>query len=127
MHEVTLTLRVKASDSTTPEAVAQSVQQLLCIGLADAVATLEDAANGEDGAVKAAALAVELKISDPVVAHDPRVLVVVSGGVADPVYDEGVEVVVFDWDNCKADPEDTGGVPGHFADLAEPLDIPVEN
>lgn len=55
----------------------------------------------------------------------PRVLVVVSGGIADPVYDSGVDVEVFDWDNYKDDPEGTGGVPRHFADLAEPIDVPV--
>lgn len=60
------------------------------------------------------------------VAKAPRVLVVVSGGVADPVFDDGVDVEVFDWDNYKADPVGTSGVPKHFADLAEPFDIPVE-
>lgn len=57
--------------------------------------------------------------------HGNRVLVVVSGGVADPVCDAGVDVEVFDWDNYNADPEGTGGVPSHFADLAEGLGIPV--
>ncbi len=58
-------------------------------------------------------------------ASEPRVLVVVSGGVADPVCDAGVDVEVFDWDNYNADPEGTGGVPSHFADLAEGRGIPV--
>lgn len=56
----------------------------------------------------------------------PRVLVVVKGGIADPVYDEGVDVEVFDWDNYKDCPEETGGVPAHFADLADPIDVPVD-
>ena len=56
----------------------------------------------------------------------PRVLVVVKGGIADPVYDEGVHVEVFDWDNYNDDPEGTGGVPPGFADLATPSGIPVE-
>jgi hypothetical protein len=55
-----------------------------------------------------------------------RVLVVVSGGVADYVADTGVEVNVFDWDNYNADPNETGGVPEEFADLANPIDVPVE-
>lgn len=55
----------------------------------------------------------------------PRVLVVVSGGVAEPTSDPGVDVEVFDWDNYKDDPEGTGGVSAEFADLAEPLGIPV--
>jgi hypothetical protein len=56
----------------------------------------------------------------------PRVLVVVKGGVADPVSDPGVDVQVFDWDNYEDDPKEAGGVPGSFADLADPLGIPVE-
>ncbi|ADV02160.1 hypothetical protein [Alicycliphilus denitrificans] len=55
----------------------------------------------------------------------PRVLVVVRGGIAEPVFDEGVEVAVFDWDNYKSDPESTGGVSTKFAELAKPLGIPV--
>jgi hypothetical protein len=55
----------------------------------------------------------------------PRVLVVVSGGIADSVSDAGVDVEVFDWDNYKDDPEGTGGVPEHFADLAESIGVPV--
>lgn len=56
----------------------------------------------------------------------PRVLVVVSGGIADSVYDKGVDVEVFDWDNYNDDPKGAGPVPAHFRDLAEPIDVPVE-
>jgi hypothetical protein len=56
----------------------------------------------------------------------PRVLVVVSGGVADPVYDEGVDVEVFDWDDYNDDPTNTSGVPNHFSDLAQSIGVPVE-
>lgn len=56
----------------------------------------------------------------------PRVLVIVSGGVADPTWDDGADVEVFDWDNYNDDPEGTGGVSAHFADLAEPHGIPVD-
>lgn len=56
----------------------------------------------------------------------PRVLVVVSGGVADPVSDHGVDVEVFDWDNYNDDPKNTSGVPKNFADLAKPIGVPVE-
>ncbi len=55
----------------------------------------------------------------------PRVLVVVSGGVADYVADEGVDVEMFDHDNFKADPIGTAHVPVHFKDLAEPVGVPV--
>ena len=57
----------------------------------------------------------------------PRVLVVVSGGIADPVYDDGVDVIVFDRDDHHDNPEDTDPVPVHFRDLAELIDVPVED
>lgn len=56
----------------------------------------------------------------------PRVLVVVSGGVADSIQDDDVDVEIFDWDNYNADPVGTSAVPSHFADLASPHDIPVQ-
>lgn len=58
--------------------------------------------------------------------NKPRVLIIVSGGVADYVADEGVEVEGFDWDNYNSDPEYTLLPPAHFKDLAEPCGIPVE-
>ena len=57
----------------------------------------------------------------------PRVLVTVSGGVADYVADPGVDVEVFDFDNWMADPERTDKAPAHFADLAAPINVPVED
>jgi hypothetical protein len=54
-----------------------------------------------------------------------RVLVIVSGGVADPISDTGLDVEVFDWDNYNADPDGTGGVPERFADLAQQSGVPV--
>ena len=65
-------------------------------------------------------------VTKDAIATNPRVLVIVGGGVAVPIYDEGVDVVVFDWDNYNDDPVGTGGVPVHFADLAEQTGIPVE-
>lgn len=56
----------------------------------------------------------------------PRVLVVVGGGVADPIYDDGVDVEVFDWDNYRDDPEGTGPASARFADLAESCGVPFE-
>jgi len=64
-------------------------------------------------------------VAKQTVTSTPRVLVVVSGGIADPVSDTGVDVEVFDWDNYKDDPKGTGGVPEHFADLAKPIGVPV--
>jgi hypothetical protein len=55
----------------------------------------------------------------------PRVLILVKGGVADYVCDDGIDVEIFDRDNYEVDPEETGGVPRHYADLATPIDVPV--
>ena len=59
----------------------------------------------------------------------PRVLITVSGGVADYVADNGIDIEIFDHDNYKVDPEPwpTGGVPPHFADLLpESSDVPID-
>lgn len=122
---VNLALKVQAPEGMAPEVVAKMVEKLIDIGLADAAATLEDNRNSDEGDVEAAQLATDLDISAPVVATTPRVLVVVSGGVADPVFDAGVDVEVFDWDNYKADPEGTGPAPAPFKDLADPVGVPV--
>lgn len=122
---INLSLKVQAPEGMTPEQAAKLVETLIDIGLADAAATLEDSRNGDEGDVEAAQQSLDMDIHAPMVATTPRVLVVVSGGVADPVYDEGVDVEVFDWDNYKADPVGTGPVPAHFKDLADPLDVPV--
>lgn len=122
---VNLSLKVQAPEGMAPELVAKLVETLIDIGLADAAATLEDSRNSDEGDVEAAQQSLDMDISAPVVATPPRVLVVVSGGVADPVYDAGVDVEVFDWDNYKADPEGTGPAPAHFKDLADPIDVPV--
>lgn len=55
-----------------------------------------------------------------------RVLVTVSGGVADFICDDSVEVEIFDWDNFKGDPEVKGGVHPRFADLALQVGCPVD-
>lgn len=48
----------------------------------------------------------------------PRVLIYVSGGIADYAADDGIEVVLFDMDNYRDDPKNTDKVPASFADLA---------
>lgn len=48
----------------------------------------------------------------------PRVLITVSGGVADYVCDPGVDVELFDFDVEKDDPTGTSKLPAHFSDLA---------
>lgn len=127
MQEVTLTIPVKTNASISPEEITKVVQRLIDIGLADAATTIEDSGNSGEGDVEAAELATDLHIGAPVVAKEPRVLVVVSGGIADPIYDEGVDVEVFDWDNYNDEGDDAKiGVPAHFADLADPINVPVE-
>lgn len=55
-----------------------------------------------------------------------RVLILVRGGNADYITDNGPDVEIFDWDNYHADPEATGGVPARFADLARRVGVPVD-
>lgn len=60
----------------------------------------------------------------------PRVLITVSGGIAEWVADGDVIVQHFDWDNYNQEDEDgqsSMALPKSFSDLAEPLGIPVEN
>lgn len=56
----------------------------------------------------------------------PKVLIVVSGGVADYVYDGDVEIEIFDWDDYRDDPEGTGRVSAEFAGLAREAQVPCE-
>jgi len=55
----------------------------------------------------------------------PRVLIVVTDGVADYYCDKGVDVEIFDWDNYKDDPVATAGVSESFRDLIEGTGIPI--
>lgn len=55
----------------------------------------------------------------------PRVLIMVKGGIADFVSDPGLDIEVFDFDNYEDDPEGTTRPPAHFADMAEPMGIPL--
>jgi hypothetical protein len=55
--------------------------------------------------------------------------VIVSGGVADYVYDEGVEVELFDWDNYRDETAEGRAdmrVSAYFKDLAEAAGVPVQ-
>jgi hypothetical protein len=89
---------------------------------------------GVFGDFETAKLATDLNIYAPVVFVPPRVLVTLSeGGVADWVADPGVAVERFDWQDLAEETAQVGAeraaqklaVPPGFADLAEPLDIPV--
>lgn len=50
---------------------------------------------------------------------EPRVLITVSGGVADYVADEGVNVHIYDHD-AHEDDEELAGVPAEFSDFVDP-------
>ena len=121
MQEINLSIKVQTNASVSSEEVVKLVQRLIDAGLCDAASTVE---SGE-GDVQAAELATNLTIHAPVVTQVPRVLVVVSGGIASTVSEGEVETEVFDWDNYNEDPEGTGGVSEEFASLAEPCGIPV--
>ena len=53
-----------------------------------------------------------------------RVLITVSGGVADYVADDGVEIFLFDFDNYRAGDEII--VPKQFAAFADYMGVPDE-
>lgn len=127
MRTIDLSIRVNTESDMTDADVARVVEQLLDQGISGAGKRLQHALSApcppEVGDLQ---LASELFISGVEVADKPRVLITVSGGIAEYVCDEGVSVETFDWDNYKEDPEETGPVPAHFKDLAEPLGVPVE-
>lgn len=127
MRTIDLSIRVSTESDMTDADVARVVERLLDQGIDGAGKQLKDimsaAYPADAGDVH---LASELFISGVDVASKPRVLITVDGGIADYVCDPGLEVEIFDRDNYKTDPEETGPVPAHFRDLAEPLDIPVE-
>lgn len=96
---VNLSLQVQAPEGMAPEVVAKLVETLIDIGLADAAATIEDSRNSDEGDVDAAQQSLDMDISAPVVAVVPRVLVEVSGGVAEVTATGDVDVEVIDKDN----------------------------
>lgn len=125
MKEYTVRIKVATNrDDVNQSDIASAISKLLSEGLADAANTLEE----NEGDIKSAQLATDLNIYEPEAfrGSSNRVLVTVSGGVADYIQDAGLDVEVFDWDNYNADPEGTEPVPHHFADLAEGTDIPVQ-
>ncbi len=122
MTKLTLNIDVSTDAETTPEAIAEVLRRLIARGLEDAKETIE---SGE-GDLDAAKFANDLTIFIPPVTFPPRVLVIIEGGVAENwVCDAGVEVEIFDRDNYGDDPQGTGGVSPHFADLAEQCNVPV--
>jgi hypothetical protein len=134
---VKLTIEVECADHLDPNVVASKVNGLLALGLE--VNQVNLGKFGYGPLMNTAAIkryhdreAGSFKVGPKAVCvagtiAKPRVLVVVKGGIAEPICDREVDVEVFDWDNYHADPDETSGVPEHFADLAEPARIPVED
>lgn len=128
MRTINLSIRVQTESDMADSEIARVVEQLVDQGIDGAGKQLKNAMSApyppETGDIQ---LASELFISGVEVTSNPRVLIIVSGGVSDYVCDDGVDVETFDWDNYKVAPEETGPVSAHFKDLAEPLGIPVED
>lgn len=105
MKEVKLTLTVNVEELFTPEDVVQAIRRLFDNRVEEVQSTL--------------------KVADVAVAKQPRVLVLVSGGVADHVVDGDVDIEIFDQDSYEEDPEHERLPSEHFADLAHQLGIPM--
>lgn len=140
-----LTLRIDADTHLNLSArqVGELVYRLIKSGLEDARNTIDM----NEGKVVEAEMATSLNFTSIVacpinseanegdhavklgIAATNRCLVIVSGGVADYVYDDGVEVELFDWDNYRDETAEGRAdmrVSAHFKDLAEAAGVPVQ-
>ncbi len=141
--KVTLRIDVDTHLNLSARQVGELVYRLINAGLEGARKTIETNQGDVVGAEMAASLDFmsivacpvhpEAGESDQVVPLSAtavnRCLVIVSGGVADYVHDEGVEVELFDWDNYRAETAEGRAemhVPAHFVDLAQPAGVPVQ-
>lgn len=140
-----VTLRIDADTPLNLSArqVGELVYRLINAGLEDARKTIDM----NEGNVVEAEMATSLNFTSIVacpvnseasegehavklgITATSRCLVIVSGGVADYVYDDGVEVELFDWDNYRdetAEGRVDMRVPAHFKDLAESAGVPCQ-
>ena len=141
--KVTLRIDVDTHLNLSARQVGELVYRLINAGLEGARKTIETNQGDVVGAEMAASLDFMSIVACPV--HPAagesdqvvqlstpamnRCLVIVSGGVADYVHDEGVEVELFDWDNYRAETAEGRAemhVPAHFVDLAQPAGVPVQ-
>ncbi len=140
--QVTLRIDVDTSLNLSARQVGELVYRLIQSGLEDARKTIDM----NEGNVVEAEMATSLNFTSVVacpvnsedskgehvklgIAATNRCLVIVSGGVADYVYDDGVEVELFDWDNYwdeSAEGRVDMRVSAHFKDLAESVGVPVQ-
>lgn len=140
---ITLRIDVDTHLNLSARQVGELVYRLIKSGLEDAQKTIDM----NEGNVVEAEMATSLNFTSIVacpvnseanegehvvklgIAATNRCLVIVSGGVADYVYDDGVEVELFDWDNYRdetAEGRVDMRVPAHFKDLAESAGVPVQ-
>lgn len=141
--KVTLRVDVDTPLNLSARLVGELLYRLLNVGLADARQTILRNEGDVVGAEMAASLNFSRIVACPVnsganegmhiaklgIAATNRCLVIVSGGVADYVYDEGVEVELFDWDNYRDETAEGRAdmrVSAHFKDLAESAGVPVQ-
>ena len=142
--KVTLRVDVDTPLNLSARLVGELLYRLLNVGLADARQTILRNEGDVVGAEMAASLNFSRIVACPVnsganegehiakklgIAATNRCLVIVSGGVADYVYDEGVEVELFDWDNYRDETAEGRAdmrVSAHFKDLAEAAGVPVQ-
>ena len=140
-----ITLRIDADTPLNLSArqVGELVYRLIQSGLEDARKTIDM----NEGNIVEAEMATSLNFTSVVacpvssevsegehavklgIAASNRCLVIVSGGVADYVYDDGVEVELFDWDNYREETAEGRAdlrVSAHFKDLAESVGVPVQ-
>lgn len=121
-HKIALNI---VSESASKDVVA-ALQHLIEQGLIQIRHTLEDGKN--EGATEAelelAALANSMVIETIAPAANPRVLITVSGGIADYVCDEGVDVEKFDFDDFNDAEDDYIKLPKSFIDLAIQAGVP---
>ena len=141
--KVTLRIDVDTHLNLSARQVGELVYRLINAGLEDAQQTIETNEGDVAGAEMAASLDITSIVACPVHPEDGdsdqvvplsatamnRCLVIVSGGVADYVHDEGVDVELFDWDNYRAETAEGRAemhVPAHFVDLAQTAGVPVQ-
>ena len=141
--KVTLRIDVDTPLNLSARQVGELVYRLIQSGLEDARKTIDM----NEGKVVEAEMATSLNFTSVVacpvssgadeggqavklgIAATNRCLVIVSGGVADYVYDDGVEVELFDWDNYREETAEGRAdlrVSAHFKDLAESVGVPVQ-
>lgn len=104
------------------EEIVDAVGSALKVGIADAAATVERADGGD---LDTAEIVASLVAGKPVIATNPRVLVVIRDGVAESFADDGVDIELFDEVKQRTLPRNARGVSSHFADLAIGARVPI--